>query len=691
MGFSAEMKDFINAYDKVTGTNVKNQSVKQSEATTDETLQRTKRENDPTRLALADKLAQLRVSKMAQSIAHAGEDRVEASQANAAYLDLLKRQNAKGALAVPGATGAPDAPAAPVIEPRVIPERNRVNSSLENPLAPTTQVGALDLGEDTTLYGAEGGLVPDEMTEEQLAEARDMAPARALMATPAPRAAVPMEADDDDDEESGAGYDIGAQRRQAATTRTSRAKPQEPEVMANGAIRGGYDYANKLIGPKGGVKTMAQVEQLKAIAAGQGGYTDEEVAALGKSVDPKGEMSESTRKMVGLGSMYQHYLNQGDPEKAQRVAFQLLQNYRSAATRYSALAARAAEGGDMDTAMKAMLKAHANVPDGRDMSLMQDPDDPNKLMYSFTDEHGKTIVEGIATPKELAAQAMGLAKGGFDKAILTAAGQREAAAGAPAVGGAEASGRKTPQSAGDLEKQGQLIKTEVDKLGEQWLEGRKKQPGNTDTEVPPNFTGDVSDAAQFVLANNLDAKKQLTPREAAMAGLWLSQPGTKDPQKPDFAVKEDMQDDLKTGNSTVRFKNGLTINLPTERLAPMLEARQARVDRAVAEINRKNEEGDQPGVVANTIKNVGAIGDAFGRYNEMKKGEYAEGNKAVEDFANTALESARTRGAAGAAAARDLAGDFFSWIKKGAQTSLPTGIDRNRGHKAIPDELGVGD
>ena len=71
----------------------------------------------------------------------------------------------------------------------------------------------------------------------------------------------------------------------------------------------------------GGVKTMAQVEQLKALAAGQGGYSPEEVQALGKSVDPEGKMSESTRNMVGLGSMYQYYLAQGDPDKAQRVAF----------------------------------------------------------------------------------------------------------------------------------------------------------------------------------------------------------------------------------------------------------------------------------------------------------------------------------------------------------------------------------
>ena len=102
MSFSAEMKDFINAYDKVTGTNVKNQSVKQSEATTDETLQRTKRENDPARLATADKLAQLRVQKAAQDIRHAGEDRAETSEANKAYLDLLRKNNGSKALAVPG-------------------------------------------------------------------------------------------------------------------------------------------------------------------------------------------------------------------------------------------------------------------------------------------------------------------------------------------------------------------------------------------------------------------------------------------------------------------------------------------------------------------------------------------------------------------------------------------------------------
>ena len=639
MSFSAEMKDFLNAYDKVTGTNVKNQSVVKSQADTDETVKRTARENDPTRLATADKLAQLRVQKAAQDIAHAGTERKEAAALSDATTKFYNSQAANKALmptSTPGIVGAPSPTPTTVPFPAALP----------------TEVEVINR--------AEGGIIPtgDEDEEEQ--------------AAPTVPASVPRPAIDTGTVDTGGagGYDIGAQRRPAGGTRSTRT-PQEPEIMASGAIRGGYEYAGRLLGSRGGIKTPEQLAQAKAIAAGQGGFSDEEMRALGKSVDPEGKLSESTRNMVALGSMYQYWQNKGDPEKAQRVAFQLLQNYRSAATRYAALAARAAENGDMDTATKAMLKAHANVPDGRDMALQRDPDDPNKLVYSFTDENGKTILSGITTPKELAAQAMGLAKGGFDKAILTAAGQREAKAQAGGVTGAGAE-RKNPQTASDLKAQGELVDTEVDKLGKAWLEARKKE-GGSETEVPPNFTGDVADAANFVLQNNLNAKKQLTPREAAQAGLWLSQPGSKDPEKPDFKVEVDMEDDLPTGNSTVKFRNGLSINLPTERLQPMLDRRQERVNNAKKQINDKMEASEKPGFLSTAaaaydddiVKGGMSVARAAGR------GREAVQDVISENVVAPAAERLKKTG--------EAAGQFFDWVGKKAREHTAS--------KAIPDTI----
>lgn len=157
------------------------------------------------------------------------------------------------------------------------------------------------------------------------------------------------------------------------------------------------------------------------IAQTAGGLNPQEMEAVRKAIDPERKLTESQRNLAALGSVYQYWANKGDPQKAQRVAFQMLQHYRLAVQRYAAIAAHVANEGNLGLAAKATLKAYANVPEGKDMELTNDPDDPKRLVYSFTDENGKTILKGIPTPQQLAASAMGLATDGFDKALLAAA------------------------------------------------------------------------------------------------------------------------------------------------------------------------------------------------------------------------------------------------------------------------------
>ena len=68
------------------------------------------------------------------------------------------------------------------------------------------------------------------------------------------------------------------------------------------------------------------------------------------------------------------YAKAGEPKKAEKVAFQMLQYYRNASQRYAAIAAKAAEGGNIDLATKAALKAYQNVPDGNDMHMERNED-----------------------------------------------------------------------------------------------------------------------------------------------------------------------------------------------------------------------------------------------------------------------------------------------------------------------------
>ena len=155
-------------------------------------------------------------------------------------------------------------------------------------------------------------------------------------------------------------------------------------------------------------------------APGQGGLSEEELAIAKKAVDPEGKLTESQRNMAALGSVYQYWANRGDGRKAGRVAFQMLQYYRNAAQRYAAIAAHAAQGDKASLAAEAAVRAYQTVPGGKNMSFEVKPD--GGIFYHMTGPNGEDIAGVIATPEQLASSAMGLAKAGFDKALLSAAG-----------------------------------------------------------------------------------------------------------------------------------------------------------------------------------------------------------------------------------------------------------------------------
>ena len=576
MSFSQEMKDFLGAYDKVSGVNLKGAQTEKSQADTDATQKKTLRDNDPATLALASATAQAKLDKLKGEIADAGSTRADAHTESVARAKLYNDLLGRNSLMPPGTpTGTPTGTATPAVGGAGVAPANT------NP-ALTTQAEEEAGG---GLVYQEGGAIPDTADDDDDDEESTPAPAAAAPAVgavpvPAPRPAIPPTADAssaDVTDFSSRGRSRGGGGYPASTK-----PPPDPVVKANGAIQGGYDFTNQLLGRRGGVPTADQQLMAKAIASGHGGFTPEEMQALGKKVDPDGKMSESTRNMTALGEMYQFWVNKGDPEKAQRVAFQMLQHYRQATTMYSSIAARAAESGNLDLMQKAAIKAYANVPDGKEMELMPDPDSPGHFIYSFTNADGKVVQQGIASPKEIAAGAMGLAKGGFDKALLTAAGQQEQQ-GAVGAGGGKP---PPPQSSGDLKAQGELVKAELDKHREAWT---KAQGGKV--EAGPAFD-DAEDAANIVLKNALNSHSTITPRQAAQAGMALTMPGAKDPEKLDYQIRDEEKDDEKTGNSIVKFKNGVQIVAPTSQLQPFIDKQSARVKAATDEINKKMEEED---------------------------------------------------------------------------------------------------
>ena len=350
--------------------------------------------------------------------------------------------------------------------------------------------------------------------------------------------------------------------------------------MTFGARESGLANGGAVASPR----TMAVARQ---IAAGAGGLSEEEMAQAKKAVDPEGQLTESQRNMAALGSVYQYWANKGDPGRADKVAFQMLQHFRLASQRYAAIAAAAAEHGNMDMATKAALKAYSNVPDGRDMQLVVTQD--GKLQYNYTDENGKTISKGVASPQEFAQAAMGLTKGGFDQSILSAAAAREGATKGTQQGNqsgkkAAVGGDKVSDMAARDEK---LLDPEITKLQETW---KKKNSGK---EVDDKYWGDLRDGATHIMQANPNA----TAREAVASAQALT-----DPKNDKYKTTSE------NGMNSIKFADGQKIVLDDDAFDRLLNIQAANRRALHATEDKAKEDAKKPTRMDQAIDGAKQVG-----------------------------------------------------------------------------------
>lgn len=555
MGFSAEMKDFIAAYKTGQGINASRTDQDYKEANTARVTATTERENDPATLKLAADTAQARLDKIRDSMKSSAAARGATgarTQLINEQLKLLRNQATAGSGLVPG-TGV--GPAGPVPQGQ---------GAL--PLGPSTLVPDVPVDDAMSLY-EDGGLVPEEDEEDELlASAGEEEPVGALpIAAPA-----------------NAPTDVSAQSRRQPQVPRGLEGVISPALVADATKAGMKFGLNQYgLGGRGAVPSARTAANARLFAQGHGGLTEQEMQAARQTVDPEGKLTDSQRNMAALGSVYQHWANKGEPEKAQRVAFQMLQYYRNASQRYAAIAAKAAEGGNIDLATKAALKAYANVPDGNDLKIMPNP--KGGLMYELSGPKGEVIRKGIATPQQLAASAMGLASGGFDRAILQAAGAQ------PATGAVKTGGGGRPQSASDREKEAELPAVAMEKLKEQWA---KKNEG---AEVDENFWQEATNTAQGLMQQN----PKMNANQAALAAEALLRPG--DNFKLSMGKEEGEP-------HTAKLKSGMSIKLNDEQLEMLQNSRAARIKAAADKETAAKKEG--PGYLSKAggiLKDIGGL------------------------------------------------------------------------------------
>jgi len=543
MSFGQEIKDFLSAYQAGEKIETARTDREYKKALQDQVVKKTARENDPDTLAQADEKA-----KAELALIRARTGAVGASTA-------LTRARQKALASAGINTPAQGDPAVKVPTPGFV--------------QPTPIV---DPDDAPVQQFAEGGFVEDP--DEDLDTGDDIVPTPAV---------------------GGGATDMSARSRNTGSL--SGIAPQ----LVHDAVKGGLTYgANQMgLGQQRGVGTAAQRQKAMDWQRGFGAIPPQELDAVKKAVDPEGKMTEAQRNMMALGQVYQFQINKGNPEGAQRAAFQVLQAYRLDAQRYASIAAHAAENGDLNTAAQAAVKAYANIPDGRDIAVFKDED--GKLNFSYTDAAtGKTIVKGLLTPQQLAAQATGIAAGGFDKLILQAAGQRaeEAAKGRGGTGAPKAS---------DQAKILGGVEGAVGKLTEQAEKDKKP--------ITPESTKALTGAAYRIQ----QANSHLTPDEAVTAARDIIGNTDKD------AFKVEKGED---GTNTVTFGgksavgDRMRLKLSDEALEPLIAMRGV----ALAAAKKKKDEENKPGtdwkgiassaadaiggVASDAGKAVGAVGEA---------------------------------------------------------------------------------
>lgn len=650
------MKAFLGAYQTGQKINASRTDQEYKSAQTDATTKKTERDNDPDTLKTAKDMADTTLARAKQSLTQGATTHSSALSTAAKQREMLDLrmdmarhpEKYSGSGAAPTGTGflPPGNPVGsdgPLPGPGVLPIGGSTMATPQ-PVTNPEEVDPFPAGSGFNPGGqyADGGLVDDEETEDPTLP-DEAEPTQGVLPT-APMTAAPVSAP----------TDVSARRRADPAVRGIEGVVA-PGVVRD-AVKAGMTFGARESGlANGGAvaspRTMAAARQ---IAAGAGGLSEEEMAAAKKAVDPEGQLTESQRNMAALGSVYQYWANQGSPQKAEKVAFQMLQYYRNASQRYAAIAAKAAEGGNIDLATKAALKAYQNVPDGNDMHMERNED--GTLTYAMTGPKGETIRQGIATPQQLAASAMGMASGGFDKALLSAAGAHEAAQGSGgAVGGKGTSGGKT-QSASDRNTEEASAMGAVDALKTKWLEDE-----TTKKLKPEELKAAEAGWEQMGnLATHIMQQNKVTSKEAARAADILLNPAGGPKGKSDFKLA--MGDD---GTNTITMGNGMKFSLDDNQLDQVQNARALRIKTSADKEATDKAEAEKPGVVGSFIekatpaaKKIGAIAGAD--YDKFK-GELSEvGDRVL----NSVPEEFKDRAKSAVATAVKAGGDAGAYMLK---------------------------
>ena len=369
----------------------------------------------------------------------------------------------------------------------------------------------------------------------------------------------------------------GARAAPPASTPTEAVPTEGPQSLIQGgsgndtllgsaheAVKSGLLHNVQLfqLGGESGVPADDENSQRMQLAYLSGdGAEDPEIMAAAQGIIKeqagKENLTPAELNLYTLAATYELYLAEGEPEKAQKVAGAIMQSYRMKSAQWAAVAKAASSKGDIDNTTTAIAKAYSFIPDGYDVSFTKD-EDTGKIWVKRKDiESGKVVSSELKHPREIFALAMEVDPGVFDEALMTAAGQREAA--------------KEPINASDIEHiQGAAAGAVEEVFAGVMPEG---------AEVPPELSSRLMSATSGIIQANLSKGQYVPPADAARAAWEIT---VVDPQAPDtmqFGVVE------ADGGVVANFVDGTQVFIPKAQFQQLMVMRQENAAQAQKELD----------------------------------------------------------------------------------------------------------
>jgi len=143
------------------------------------------------------------------------------------------------------------------------------------------------------------------------------------------------------------------------------------------------------------------------LATNAGAPTQQEVAVVDRTIDPKGELPPELREIARHNAIYQYWSRRGEPQKADRAAWQMLQASKAAASQYGA-AALAVD--DPVKRAEVIAKGYNQlVPDGNTVKITGKSG--NGAKFEMYDNQGRLTEKGVLAVDDMVQMATGMQNG----------------------------------------------------------------------------------------------------------------------------------------------------------------------------------------------------------------------------------------------------------------------------------------